>query len=37
MIDICSTLCNIATKKVKIVNSIIDFIICVRYYYDDDI
>lgn len=37
MIYICSTLCNIATKKVKIVNSIIDFIICVRYYYYDDI
>ena len=35
MIDICSTLCKIATKKVKIVNSIIDFIMCVRYYYDD--
>lgn len=31
----CNTLCNIATKKVKIGNSIIDFIMRVRYYYDD--
>lgn len=35
MIDICSTLCNIATKKVKIVNSIIAFIMSVSYYYGD--
>lgn len=35
MMDICNTLCKIATKKVKIVNSIIDFIMSIRYYYGD--
>lgn len=31
----CNTFCNIATKKIKIGNGIIDLIICVIYHYDN--